>query len=35
LILIALLVFMVLAGVYPSPLMDLIQTATDSILKID
>ncbi len=35
LILIALLMFMILGGVYPSPLMDLIQTATDSILKID
>ncbi|HAT22643.1 MAG TPA: NADH-quinone oxidoreductase subunit N, partial [Dehalococcoidia bacterium] len=34
LILIALFILMVLGGVYPSPLMDLIQTATDSILKI-
>ena len=35
LILIALFILMVLGGVYPSPLMDLIQTATDSILKIN
>ena len=30
-----LLIFMVVGGIFPSPLMDLIQTATDSVLKVE
>mgnify|MGYP001386069593 FL=1 len=34
-ILVTLLIFMVLGGIFPSPLMDLIQVATDSVLKLE
>jgi len=30
-----LLIFMIVGGIFPSPLMDLIQTATDSVLKLE